>query len=163
MPLFRITNIFVLLFLALTLSQCDETNPFEMDYSDAPASFDISNATKVELADGLYIYDIEAGEGNICTERDIVRVHFTARVNGGRRVVASTFANQMTAPARIELSRNINVSLYAGFQTGDFSGLRRGMNGMLEGSKRTIIVPPTMGFGLSDTLKVDVELFDVIL
>lgn len=162
MPLFRITNVFVLLFLVLTLSQCDETNPFEMDYSGAPASFDISNATKVELAEGLYIYDLELGDGAICSERDIVRIHFTARVNGSRRVVASTFANDRVDPARIELGRNINIGLFAGFQTTDFTGLRRGMNGMLEGSKRTIIVPPNMGFGLSDTLKVDVELFEII-
>ena len=162
MPLSLVTRVLTFLLLVFSLSQCDEQNPFEMDFSDAPDSFDISSASKVELNEGFYYFDITEGEGHICSERDIIWVHYTARVNGSRRVVSSTYANNRTDPARIELGRSINVGLYTGFQTSDFPGLRRGMVGMVEGSKRTIIVPPEMGFGLSDTLKVDVELFEIV-
>ncbi|MFH5832229.1 FKBP-type peptidyl-prolyl cis-trans isomerase [Halalkalibaculum sp. DA384] len=131
------------------------------DFSTVPAPWDISGAdSSFTLADGdIAVYVLEKGNGIFeVNERDQISVYYTGRLKDGT-VFTSTWANGNTAPRLLAVSEQIE-------------GFRRGVIGMSEGERRTVIIPPSYGYGNSrpgtngynlrnDTLIYDIELDEI--
>ncbi|MEX2478758.1 MAG: FKBP-type peptidyl-prolyl cis-trans isomerase [Gracilimonas sp.] len=146
----------LLLIFTVSFSSCDD-DPFEVDYSDAPAPFDISNADRVETESGLVYYVIEEGGGEFEVQRrDVVRVYYTGRRESNGKIFDSSYRNGSLSPATFNSLNNL------------IEGFREGLLGMKEGEKRVLIIPPELGYGnssssnLSDeTLRFDIELAEI--
>lgn len=147
----------ILPLLAISISSCDENNPFKVDYSSAPEPFNIDNATKVESETGLIYYIIEEGAGfEVDNSRDRVAIYYTGRRLESGQIFDSSYRNGSQFPSNLRLSE-----LIPGFQ--------EGLIGMKEGGKRVLIIPPDLAYGNSpnsnlknDTLRFDVELDEVL-
>lgn len=143
------------------LSACDEDNPYKVippDYSDAPDRYDIENVPADTLDNGLQIYYVEEGYGAYpVTPRDIVMVYYTGRRTDST-IFDSSYRNGSTAP----VSFTLNSQSATGFSLTE--GFRLGLLGMKAGEKRTLIVPPSLGYeGTNNTLANDTLIFDVML
>lgn len=170
----------VVLALFILQSCGDDSRRFyEPDYSDVPPPFDTTEyASKenIEDEDGVVtVYIIqEGGSQDTVIYRDQISVRYTGRTTDGE-VFESTYRDGRTAPQTLQNltpepksvsgSRNPVSPLIDGF--------RKGLLGMNEGEKRTIVVPPSLGYGGSsqgqsgsqfqnDTLIFDVELLQIL-
>jgi FKBP-type peptidyl-prolyl cis-trans isomerase len=151
-------SFFTLIFISGTLSSCDDGFTFEPpDFSLAPPPYDISNIDPVTMETGLILYYVQEGTPFLgpVTERDIVRVRYTLRLEDDT-IEDSSYRNQNPDPASFNLSDVIR-------------GFREGLVGMVEGEKRVIIVPPSLGYGnqighrlSNETLRYDVELVGIV-
>ncbi|HET8864757.1 MAG TPA: FKBP-type peptidyl-prolyl cis-trans isomerase [Gracilimonas sp.] len=154
----NIFSVFILFLLTVSISSCDESNPFEVDYSDAPEPFDIENTTMVESESGLVYYIVEEGSGAFEVEiRDAVRVYYTGRKVDTGEIFDSSYRNGNQSPTTFNSLDNL------------IEGFREGLIGMKEGEKRVLIIPPDLGYGDSpnsslrnDTLRFDVELAAIL-
>ncbi len=100
------------------------------------------------------IEDRIQGDGELClSSQDVVTVHYTASVEGQAPYDSSYERGE---PSTFRLNKVMK-------------GWREGIPGMRVGGKRTLIVPPALGFGDAEregipagsTLVFDVELVDV--
>lgn len=164
------------LFLVLTLfvvQACGE-DPSGPDYSTVPPPYDTTQAINtITSDDGLIIYQIQEGYGAFeATSRDQVRLRFTGRTEDGR-VFDSSYANGFTTPRTFSNLNPVPISGGFGPISPLIDGFRRGILGMIEGEKRTIVVPPELGYGESregtngfdlreETLIFDIELVEII-
>lgn len=140
--------------LFITMIGCSDNpvNDNELDFSNAPESFDTSGIEPVIAENGLIYYQIENGEGRFeVVERDLVWVHYTLRDSTGE-IFDSSYRNGKTDSALFDLRKTIQ-------------GFRQGMTGMKVGGKRKIVIPPGLGYTKSQdaelgnkTLYFDVEL-----
>jgi FKBP-type peptidyl-prolyl cis-trans isomerase len=124
------------LVLSIGLIACNDKDPFffEDDFSTVPPPYDITTATKDERPNGLIVYTHDAGSGQFTiTERDRVLLFYTFRLENGT-IVQSTYANGRTFPDEFGLSTTIR-------------GFREGLVGAKEGSKLTLVIPPSLGYG----------------
>lgn len=155
---------FIALFI-ITLSSCDEQNPFEVipyDFSDVPAPYDTTEAFRViDLGQGLRVHVIFPGVGaDSVTMNDRVSLLYTGRFSDGE-IFDSSFRDGFSDPLSSPL-----VSLIDGFAYG--------MIGAREGERRTIVIPPVYGYQdftsarntgralRGETLIFDVELVEIL-
>ncbi|MDX1671782.1 MAG: FKBP-type peptidyl-prolyl cis-trans isomerase [Balneolaceae bacterium] len=152
----------------------DGGGPTGPDFSTVPPPFDTTQATSViEGEEGLKIYVIAEGAGPFeVVVRDQVRIFFTGRRTDGT-VFTSSYSNNSNSPTLFsDLTPNRSVSGITRVTL--VEGLRRGLLGMKENEKRTIVVPPELGYqnlsspGVNgfnlrnDTLVYDVELVEIL-
>lgn len=170
-------SIFTVCLVLLVMQSCGEDNRFTgPDYSEVPPPFDTTEAISDSTTpDGLKIYTIAEGYGNPerVMIRDQVQVYYTGRTDDGK-IFDSTYRNGITSPG---ILRNLTTQPIPS-QTGRtvsplIEGFRLGLIGMAEGEKRTIVIPPHLGYGgaqegrsgynlRNDTLIFDVELEEIL-
>lgn len=165
-----------LVFLAaslLVLQSCGGDNgPTGPDFTTVPEPFDISQAVDTMMYEnGLTVYVIEEGNGPfevIDSPLERIQVYYTGRRNNGE-VFASSYSNGNTTPATFTNLTPVTI----GTTSPLIEGFRLGLLGMKEGEKRTIVIPPSLGYGDSrpgtngydlrnDTLVYDVELDEIL-
>lgn len=164
-------TLFTISVILLALMQaCGDDGPTGPDYSNAPPPFDTTEADKVSKPNGLTIYIIEEGNGVFEVEViDQITVYYTGRKKDGT-IFASSYDNR--GP---DFTTFTNLTPIA---QGDvfplIEGFRLGLLGMVENEKRTIVIPPDLGYGESregtrtydlrnDTLIYDVELVSIVM
>ncbi|TNE69723.1 hypothetical protein EP331_13815 [bacterium] len=158
-------KILAVISLVLFVVSCDdETYIYEPDFSTVPEAFVVDENTKVTLSNGLIYYDVEVGTGAFTVNlRDVVQVYYTGRKTNGE-IFDSSYKDGITTPAYMDISA---VSPYSG-KFNLIEGFRYGLNGMKEGGKRTVVIPPDLGYGgttntlANDTLVFDLEVFKII-
>lgn len=153
------------------LQSCGEDDPFKIDYSEVPDPFvDIQQEADSTTEDGLRIYFVKSGNEILpaVTSNDQIRLRYTGRTADNGKIFESTWANGFDNPA---VFRNLTPEP---INTGNNSvgplidGFRRGLIGMHEGEKRTLVIPPELGYGDRDghnlqneTLVFDIELLEI--
>jgi FKBP-type peptidyl-prolyl cis-trans isomerase FkpA len=137
------------LLLAALLSACAQAPAA----SPTPAR---ATATEVTMQDGLKYTDDQIGTGAVATPGKTAVVHYTGWLMDGTKFDSSRDRNQP-----------FSFALGAGQV---IKGWDEGVAGMKVGGKRTLIVPPSLGYGArgagnvippNATLKFEVELLDV--
>ena len=123
--------------------------------NQAPASTG-TTATEVTMQDGLKYTDEQVGTGAVATAGKTAVVHYTGWLLDGTKFDSSRDRNQ---PFSFPLGAGQVIK-----------GWDEGVAGMKVGGKRTLIVPPALGYGArgaggvippNATLKFEVELLDV--
>jgi FKBP-type peptidyl-prolyl cis-trans isomerase FkpA len=131
--------------MAVWISACNQ----------APASTG-TTATEVTMQDGLKYTDDQVGTGAVATPGKTAVVHYTGWLLDGTKFDSSRDRNQ---PFSFPLGAGQVIK-----------GWDEGVAGMKVGGKRTLIVPPALGYGArgaggvippNATLKFEVELLDV--
>jgi FKBP-type peptidyl-prolyl cis-trans isomerase FkpA len=135
--------------MAVLLSACTQAPAA----SPTPAR---ATATEVTMQDGLKYTDDQIGTGAVATPGKTAVVHYTGWLMDGTKFDSSRDRNQP-----------FSFALGAGQV---IKGWDEGVAGMKVGGKRTLIVPPALGYGArgagnvippNATLKFEVELLDV--
>lgn len=160
--------------VTLFLLQSCGKDPIGPDFSLAPPPFDTTNAiSKTTSSDGLVIYKIQEGYGAFdVVSRDQVRIRFTGRTADGK-IFDSSFSNGFTSPRTFQNLTPVPINGQFGQISPLIEGFRKGIIGMKEGEKRTVVIPPALGYGESrsgtngfnlkdDTLIFDIELVSII-
>lgn len=167
-----------LLAAMILIQSCgDGPSYFRQQELTPPEPFDTTQALSDSTTeDGLVIYFIQEGQGRSDKKvevRDEIRVKYTGRTEDGEAFDSSyrdssqaprTFQNLTPVPKQSRNGQNISPLI---------EGFRRGMIGMTEGEKRTLVIPPELGYGdpnqnysggdLDDkTLRFDVELVQIL-
>ena len=123
--------------------------------NQAPATTG-TTATEVTMQDGLKYTDDQVGTGAVATAGKTAVVHYTGWLLDGTKFDSSRDRNQ---PFSFPLGAGQVIK-----------GWDEGVVGMKVGGKRTLIVPPALGYGArgaggvippNATLKFEVELLDV--
>jgi len=123
--------------------------------NQAPATTG-TTATEVTMQDGLKYTDDQVGTGAVATAGKTAVVHYTGWLLDGTKFDSSRDRNQ---PFSFPLGAGQVIK-----------GWDEGVAGMKVGGKRTLIVPPALGYGArgagsvippNATLKFEVELLDV--
>ncbi len=150
-------------FMAVMLGGCGK-NPFRPDYSLVPAPFDTAGAPRTVTSDGLIYYTVNPGYGSFkVVPNDAtsgIQIQYTARKKDGKILSSSYEKSNYGLPFVYALTVNLSNSRNVIYT----KGFREGVLGMHQGEKRTLVVPPSLGFagaGTSldkDTLYYDVEL-----
>lgn len=121
----------------------------------APAA-STTTATEVTMPDGLKYTDETVGTGTEATPGKTVSVHYTGWLLDGTKFDSSRDRNQ---PFSFPLGGGRVIK-----------GWDEGVAGMKVGGKRTLLIPPNLGYGAQGaggvippnaTLKFDVELLEV--
>lgn len=169
----RLAQILTLILAVFLFQSCGE-DPSGPDFSTVPAPYDTTNAiSSTTSEDGLTIYQISEGYGAFeVVSRDQVRIRFTGRTEAGK-IFDSSYANGFTTPRTFANLTPVPIS--GGIRTVSplIDGFRRGILGMKEGEKRTVVVPPSLGYGDSqegtngfdlrtNTLIFDIELVEIL-
>jgi FKBP-type peptidyl-prolyl cis-trans isomerase len=137
--------------LALAACQSAPTPPMQPT-SGAVAT----NATEVTMPDGLQYTDDQVGTGAEATAGKTAVVHYTGWLMDGTKFDSSVDRNQ---PFSFPLGAGQVIK-----------GWDEGVVGMKVGGKRTLIIPPSLGYGArgaggvippNATLKFEVQLLDV--
>jgi FKBP-type peptidyl-prolyl cis-trans isomerase FkpA len=146
-PFFRTLCI---LSLATFLSACATTAP-----ASSPSSSG-AKAAEVTMPDGLKFTDDQVGTGTEAQAGKTVSVHYTGWLLDGTKFDSSRDRNQ---PFSFPLGGGQVIK-----------GWDEGVAGMKVGGKRTLVIPPDLGYGArgaggvippNATLKFEVELLDV--
>ena len=145
--------LFTVLIISITLMSCDE-DPyyFEDDFSTVPAPYDTTSAERIIKDNGLKIYIHSEGVGEfVITERDRVLLFYTFRLKDGT-IVQSTYANGN------QISNEFSM-------TSVVRGFREGLLGAKNGSRRTLVIPPHLGYGDSPTnqYRADTLYYDIFI
>lgn len=127
--------------LALTLAACgdDASGPEEVVFQD-PAEISYASSLGVDLsamelqASGLYIRDLQEGEGEPTVAGDVMVVHYSGWINDG------TLFDSSHNPGREPFS------LVAG-SGGVIAGWQEGLIGMRVGGLRQLVIPPQLAYG----------------
>ena len=113
-------------------------------------------AEEVALESGLRYLEHIAGEGNITKAGDVVIVHYSGFLSDGRKFDSS---HDRGKPFNFTLGENRVIK-----------GWEEGLLNMKKGAKRTLIIPPELGYGErgaggvippNATLVFEVELIDI--
>src|SRR5215469_7064857 len=124
--------------------------------STTTSSTTAPNATEVTMPDGLQYTDEQVGTGAEATPGKTAVVHYTGWLMDGTKFDSSLDRNQ---PFSFPLGAGQVIK-----------GWDEGIAGMKVGGKRTLIIPPALGYGArgagnvippNATLKFQVELLDV--
>ena len=170
----KFAKLLILPLVVLLIQSCSDNPTRGIDFSEVPAPFDTTSAIiDSTTADGLKIYIYEEGSGPFeVVSNDAVALFFTGRTTDGT-IFDSSYGNGSTNPSNLN---NLTPAPKAG-SFGPISplieGFRRGVIGMKEGERRTIVIPPSLGYGESqqgengfdlrnDTLIFDLELDRII-
>ncbi|HRP77323.1 MAG TPA: FKBP-type peptidyl-prolyl cis-trans isomerase [Rhodocyclaceae bacterium] len=113
--------------------------------------------TQHPLPGGLMIEDLEAGSGAVAAKGQTVSVHYTGWLTDGRKFDSSKDRNE---PFQFPLGAGHVIR-----------GWDEGVQGMQEGGRRKLTIPPEMGYGTrgaggvippNATLVFEVELLKVL-
>lgn len=113
--------------------------------------------TQHPLPGGLMIEDLEAGSGAVAAKGQTVSVHYTGWLTDGRKFDSSKDRNE---PFQFPLGAGHVIR-----------GWDEGVQGMQEGGRRKLTIPPEMGYGArgaggvippNATLVFEVELLKVL-
>ena len=119
---------------------CDDDNYYEPDLSTVPEARDTTGVQRIEKSNGLVIYVHEEGEGSFSvTERDLILARYTGRLTDGG-IFMSSWIDGRSQPVQLDLHPGAS-----GFP--DIQGFTRGVTGLKEGSKVTLVIPPTLAYG----------------
>jgi len=138
--------------LSLVLVACASSAPAQSTSGGSAAA----NATEVTMQDGLKYTDEQIGTGAEAVSGKTAVVHYTGWLMDGKKFDSSLDRNQP-----------FSFALGAGQV---IKGWDEGVQGMKVGGKRTLIIPPELGYGArgaggvippNATLKFDVQLLDV--
>ncbi len=169
--LFQLT---IVLSAFLLFQGCSDsgTNVKEPQFNPPP-QYDLSKAdTSYTTDDGLQVYIIEEGYGGFeVIPRDQVTAKYTGYTMDGK-VFDSTFRNDQRTGGILRNLRTVPISSGNNTISPLIDGFRRGILGMVEGEKRTVIIPPELGYGeaqkgtngfdlRNDTLRFDIELVNI--
>ncbi len=122
----------------------------------AGAKADIDLSTYEDGKKGLKYQDIKVGTGTEATKGDKATVHYTGTLMSGKKFDSSLDRGQ---PFSFTIGKHRVIQ-----------GWEEGVQGMREGGKRTLIIPPAMAYGANGvpgaipanaTLKFDIELLKV--
>lgn len=149
-----VRNLLLVAFSILFVSACNnDSNPFVVDYSDAPPLADTTSAlSKVTFESGLVSYLIEDGNPesfNVVIRDDII-VYYTTRLVDGE-IVASSYVNGSTSPIRVN---NVGTQSSISF-VGE--GFAEGVVGMKEGERRVLVIPESSNT-TNQTIVFEIEL-----
>lgn len=166
-------KLFIVILALIVLQSCGE-DPSGPDFTAVPPPYDTTNAINtITSDDGLIIYQIQEGYSAFeVVSRDQVRIRFTGRTEDGR-IFDSSFANGFSTPRTFSNLTPVPISGGFGPISPLIDGFRRGILGMKEGEKRTVVIPPELGYGESqegtngfdlreETLIFDIELVEII-
>lgn len=147
----------IIVFL-VALAGCDDEQqgPTPPDFSTVPDRYDTTAADTAITEDNLKMYIFERGSGPFeVVSRDQIEVHYTGRIQSTGEVFDSSYKNGSTDPEVFLLPSTID-------------GFRQGVIGMKIGGKRTIVVPPELGYQSENsdltgkTLVYDLTLVDIL-
>lgn len=157
----RPTTLLAILFISVFLFQACG-NPTGPNYDTVPPPFEYEQADSSYISeDGLQIYIVEEGDGPFeLNARDQISLFYTGRKADGE-IFESTYTNGVESPGIMEDLSSL------------IEGFRRGLMGMQEGEKRTIVIPPHLGYEnaqrgdrgyelRNDTLIFDIELDEIL-
>lgn len=149
------------LILLISLTSCNEDNIFRIRYDDI-GPFDTTAVPSVTAPNGLVIYFHQEGHGDVLSENQSIRVRYTGRTTSGE-IFDSTIQNDVDNPATLRLQ-----GMITGFMQGlagyidVVDGENRRVNAAREGSIRTLVIPPDLGYGGSNhRLNADTLIFDI--
>jgi len=116
---------------------------------------EVDLSAMTETASGLYLLDMEVGEGEEAVPRKSVTVHYTGWFLDGEKFDSS-----------VDRGETFQFLLGAGRV---IAGWDQGVAGMRIGGKRRLVIPPELAYGAAgrsgippnSTLVFDVELFGV--
>jgi FKBP-type peptidyl-prolyl cis-trans isomerase FkpA len=146
----RLSILLVSIFLAFSIG-CSQGTP-----TTSPAKPGSASATEVTMSDGLKFTDDTVGTGAEAQAGKTVSVHYTGWLLDGTKFDSSRDRNQ---PFSFPLGGGRVIK-----------GWDEGVAGMKVGGKRTLVIPPNLGYGAQGaggvipgnaTLKFEVELLDV--
>jgi FKBP-type peptidyl-prolyl cis-trans isomerase FkpA len=144
--------ILVPLVVAATVA-CGQTTP---STTAVPTTAAAAAAKEITMADGLKYTDDQVGTGTEAQAGKTVSVHYTGWLLDGTKFDSSKDRNQ---PFSFPLGGGQVIK-----------GWDEGVAGMKVGGKRTLVIPPDLGYGArgaggvippNATLKFEVELLDV--
>jgi FKBP-type peptidyl-prolyl cis-trans isomerase len=124
--------------------------------SDTVADADACDTAPQEQDSGLVITDTVCGDGDEVVKGDTIKVNYTGMLEDGT-VFDSTNGTPVEFPFPIGAGQLI-------------AGWEEGIPGMKEGGKRTLLVPPDLGYGASGfpptippdaTLTFEIELVEI--
>lgn len=158
----RTASLLILSALFLTVASCDD-NGFTPTRYDDIGPFDTTGVESVKAPNGLLIYMHEEGHGEQIAESHAVRLRYTGRTTDGD-IFDSSFRNEVDAPTTLQIRNMITGFMQglAGFtEVVDGEAVRR--YPAREGSRRTLVIPPELGYGGSSghQLRNDTLIFDV--
>ena len=145
--------------LALALAACgdDASGPADVVLQD-PADISYAPSLGVDLsamelqASGLYIRDLQEGEGEPTVAGDVMVVHYSGWLNDGTLFDSSH-------------SRNTPFAVRTG--AGEvIPGWEEGLPGMRVGGVRQLVIPPQLGYGAQSVARIpagSVLIFEVEL
>ena len=131
----------ILLPLSLALAACggDENGPVEVELQD-PAqisyaeSLGVNTDTMEQRPSGLYIRDLQPGEGDPTVAGDVAVVHYSGWVNDGTLFDSSRNPGRDPFPVTLGAGRVI-------------AGWEEGLLGMRVGGVRQLVIPPQLAYG----------------
>ena len=152
----------ILSFLTLSIvafAACNEdSNPFRIDYSDAPPLPDTTaqGVSKISTGSGLIYYVISEGnpESFEVVIRDDIQIYYTGRTEDGE-IFESSYGNGSTSPDRFN---DLGSYVSARGTNSKGEGFVEGILGMYEGERRVLVIPPELNRTASSTLIYDIEL-----
>ncbi|GEM_PF-2899583 len=162
---------FILLIAGLLLfSACDDNTFPGPDFSAVPDPVSIAGITPDTLSNNTLIYVVREGNSTLSglNPRDLALMRFSIWRDAGRgNVRDSSYEGQFLEPAfvdilSLQIGNNINI-----FTGPYFRFITAGMvpgtteNNYEDGEFRVALVPPSVT-GLSDTLRYDLELFQIL-
>lgn len=174
-------SLLAVIFALLILQSCGDNtrNPYVPDYSEAPAPFDTTEYVSKKTIDDeegqVTVYTLqEGGSQDSVIYRDEISVKYTGRTTDGE-IFESTYRDGSEAPRTLQnlTPESKQVGNSRNPATPLIDGFRMGLLGMHEGEKRTIVVPPALGYGetedgetasglQNETLVFDVELVQIL-
>ena len=127
--------------VAFTMAACggDETGPSEVVLQD-PAQISYASSLGVDLSamelqsSGLYIRDLQEGEGDPTVAGDVMVVHYSGWVNDG------TLFDSSRNPGRGPFAVTIGAGQV-------IAGWEEGLLGMRVGGVRQLVIPPQLAYG----------------
>jgi FKBP-type peptidyl-prolyl cis-trans isomerase FkpA len=146
----------VVVVAALVLGGCGQPGAATAPNATTTTTSSGTKAAEVTMPDGLTFTDDQVGTGAEAQAGKTVSVHYTGWLTDGTKFDSSRDRNQ---PFSFPLGRGQVIK-----------GWDEGVAGMKVGGKRTLTIPPDLGYGArgaggvippNATLKFEVELLDV--
>ena len=148
--------------LAFISTSCDENSFSTIRYDDI-GPFDTTGVDRVTAPNGLVIYFRQEGSGEVVTENQAVNIRYTGRTTDGE-IFDSSYRNDVDMPTVLTL-RNMVPGFMQGLAGYNevIDGQNVRMHAAREGSKRTLVIPPSLAYGTSSThqLRSDTLVFDI--
>jgi len=151
--LYRFLTIALVSIAVAAAVACGQTTPSS---TAAPQNAPAAATKEITMPDGLKYTDDQVGTGTEAQAGKTVSVHYTGWLLDGTKFDSSKDRNQ---PLSFPLGRGQVIK-----------GWDEGVAGMKVGGKRTLVIPPDLGYGArgaggvippNATLKFEVELLDV--
>ncbi|MGI8709269.1 MAG: FKBP-type peptidyl-prolyl cis-trans isomerase [Actinomycetota bacterium] len=123
--------------------------------SDGSADGGTECDTNMTTDSGLQYQDSECGQGPEAASGDLVTVHYTGKLENGETFDSSVGGEPFTFPLGVGQA---------------IPGWDEGVQGMSVGGKRTLTIPPELGYGVAGsppviprnaTLIFDIEVFEI--